>query len=310
MESKILKPQIAPASPLDEKQDKHPFLIALGERLKSLRARKGITRKALSQAASVSERHLANLEYGTGNASVLVLLQISQALDAPLSALLGDVTTSSPEWLMIRSMLETQDDKTLTQVRIGIERLIGQTQGTQDRILRFALIGLRGAGKSSLGAQLAKNIGFQFIELAKHIETLAGCSTAEIQALYGINAYRRYERRALEEVLSSQTKAVIATPGGLVSDTGTFKLALDRCHTIWLKASPEDHMNRVVAQGDLRPMTASKEAMDDLKGILAGRAAFYSKANFCLETSNQDFDKSLVILTQWVREVIDQSSLG
>jgi XRE family transcriptional regulator, aerobic/anaerobic benzoate catabolism transcriptional regulator len=310
MESKILKPQNDPTSPLDEKQDKHPFLIALGERLKSLRARKGITRKALSQAASVSERHLANLEYGTGNASVLVLLQISQALDSPLSALLGDVTTSSPEWLMIRSMLETQDDKTLTQVRLGIEQLIGQTQGIQDRELRFALIGLRGAGKSSLGAQLAKNIGFQFIELAKHIEILAGCSTAEIQALYGINAYRRYERRALEEVLASQSKVVIATPGGLVSDTGTFKLVLDRCHTIWLKASPEDHMNRVVAQGDLRPMTASKEAMDDLKGILAGRAAFYSKANFCLETSDQNFDESLVILTQWVREVIDRSSLG
>ncbi len=310
MESKILKPQTAPASPLDEKQDKHPFLIALGERLKSLRARKGITRKALSQAAAVSERHLANLEYGTGNASVLVLLQISQALDSPLSALLGDVTTSSPEWLMIRSMLETQDDKTLTQVRLGIEQLIGQTQGTQDRELRFALIGLRGAGKSSLGAQLAKNIGFQFIELAKHIEILAGCSTAEIQALYGINAYRRYERRALEEVLASQSKVIIATPGGLVSDTGTFKLALDRCHTIWLKASPEDHMNRVVAQGDLRPMTASKEAMDDLKGILAGRAAFYSKANFCLETSDQNFDESLTILTQWVHEVIDRSSLS
>jgi XRE family transcriptional regulator, aerobic/anaerobic benzoate catabolism transcriptional regulator len=310
MEPKILKPQIAPTSPLDEKQDKHPFLIALGERLKSLRARKGITRKALSQAASVSERHLANLEYGTGNASVLVLLQISQALDSPLSELLGDVTTSSPEWLMIRSMLETQDDKTLTQVRLGIEQLIGQTQGTQDRKLRFALIGLRGAGKSSLGAQLAKSIGFQFIELAKHIEILAGCSTAEIQALYGINAYRRYERRALEELLASQSKVVIATPGGLVSDTGTFKVVLVRCHTIWLKASPEDHMNRVVAQGDLRPMTASKEAMDDLKGILAGRAAFYSKANFCLETSDQNFDESLAILTQWVREVIDRSSLS
>jgi XRE family transcriptional regulator, aerobic/anaerobic benzoate catabolism transcriptional regulator len=280
MEAKIHKLPATLSSPIDEKQSKNPFLIALGERLKSLRARKGITRKALSQAACVSERHLANLEYGTGNASVLVLLQIAQALESPLSALLGDVTTSSPEWLMIRSMLETQDEKTLTRVRLGIEALIGQTQGKQAQQLRFALIGLRGAGKSSLG---------------------------EIQALYGINAYRRYERRALEDVIASQAKVIIATPGGLVSDTGTFKLALDQCHTIWLKANPEDHMNRVVAQGDLRPMTASKEAMDDLKGILAGRAAFYSKADFCLETSAQNFDQSLEILTNWVRQVIDQS---
>jgi XRE family transcriptional regulator, aerobic/anaerobic benzoate catabolism transcriptional regulator len=309
MEPKIYQPQIAQTNPVDEKQDKHPFLIALGERLKNLRARKGITRKALSQAASVSERHLANLEYGTGNASVLVLLQIAQALDSPLSALLGDVTTSSPEWLMIRSILETQDDKTLTQVRSGIEQMLGQTRGAADRKLRFALIGLRGAGKSSLGAQLAKNIGFEFVELAKHIETLAGCSTAEIQALYGVNAYRRYERRAIEEVIERHSKIIIATPGGMVSDTGTFKLALDRCHTVWLKASPEDHMNRVIAQGDMRPMTSSKEAMDDLKGILAGRAAFYSKANFCLETSDQDFQQSLQILTHWVQEVIDRSPL-
>jgi XRE family transcriptional regulator, aerobic/anaerobic benzoate catabolism transcriptional regulator len=307
MEAKIHKLSAELSSPIDEKHAKHPFLIALGERLKNLRARKGITRKALSQAALVSERHLANLEYGTGNASVLVLLQIAQALESPLSALLGDVTTSSPEWLMIRSMLETQDDKTLTQVRLGIEALIGQTQGKQARQLRFALIGLRGAGKSSLGSQLAINTGFEFIELAKRIEVLAGCSTAEIQALYGINAYRRYERRALEEVIANHAKVIIATPGGLVSDTGTFKLALDGCHTIWLKANPEDHMNRVVAQGDLRPMTASKEAMDDLKGILAGREAFYSKADFCLETSAQSFDESLEILTKWVQLVINQS---
>jgi XRE family transcriptional regulator, aerobic/anaerobic benzoate catabolism transcriptional regulator len=306
-ENVIFKPQTDEIRPMDEIPDKHPFLIALGERLKNLRARKGLTRKALSQSASVSERHLANLEYGIGNASVLVLLQIAQALESPLSALLGDVTTSSPEWLMIRGMLENQDEQSLTNVRLGIEQIIGKKQGIQERAMRFALIGLRGAGKSSLGLELAKNIGFEFIELSKHIETLAGCSTAEIQALYGINAYRRYERRALEDVIGSQNRIVIATPGGLVSDTGTFKLTLDRCHTIWLKAKPEDHMSRVVAQGDLRPMTASKEAMDDLKGILAGRAAFYSKANLTVDTSEQNFDESLRILTEWVRAVIGRS---
>ncbi len=304
MEPIISKLETADISPADEMLDRNPFLIALGERLRSLRARKGLTRKALSQAASVSERHLANLEYGTGNASILVLLQIAQALDSPLSALLGDITTASPEWLLIRSILEGKDEKTLGLVRQNIERTIGQSLAPEVRQQRFALIGLRGAGKSSLGVRLAELLGFTFVELTKTIEQLAGCSTAEIQALYGANAYRRYERRALEDVISSNSSVVIATPGGLVSDTGTYKIMLDQCYSIWLKANPEDHMSRVVAQGDMRPMAASNEAMNDLKGILEGRAAFYSKANFTLDTSKQNFEDSLRVLSTWVKSIV------
>ena len=285
-------------------EPKNPFLAALGERVRSLRARRGMTRKATALAAEVSERHLANLEYGVGNASILVLLQVANALQCSLGELIGDVTTSSPEWLMIRELLEQRDDATLQRVRVAIGEMLGTGGGNAARSSRIALIGLRGAGKSTLGQMLADDLGFPFVELSREIEKFAGCSVAEIQALYGVNAYRRYERRALEETIQTHPEAVIATPGGLVSDAATFNLLLGHCTTVWLKADPEDHMQRVMAQGDLRPMAASKEAMDDLKGILAGRAAFYSKAQFKVDTSTQALGPSFQMLRQTVRKAL------
>lgn len=282
--------------------EKNPFLLALGERVKALRARRGMTRKAVSMAADVSERHLANLEYGEGNASILVLLQVARALQCSLAELIGDVTTSSPEWLLIRELLETRDDASLRRVRIAVAGLLGSGSGHTSPCSRVALIGLRGAGKSTLGALLAEDLGFPFIELSREIEKIAGCSVSEIQALYGMNAYRRYERRALEEVVQIYPEAVIATPGGLVSDPATFNQLLSHCTTVWLQAAPEDHMKRVLAQGDLRPMAASKQAMEDLKGILSGRAAFYSKAQYQLDTSAQPQEASFQILRQTVRQ--------
>jgi XRE family aerobic/anaerobic benzoate catabolism transcriptional regulator len=288
--------------------DKNPFLASLGERVRALRSRRGMTRKAVALAADVSERHLANLEYGVGNASILILLQVAQALQCSLAELIGDVTTSSPEWLMIRELLEHRDEATLHRVRVAIGEMLGtggaNAGGPAARSPRVALIGLRGAGKSTLGQKLADDLGFTFVELSREIEKFAGCSVAEIQALYGQNAYRRYERRALEEAIQIYPEAVIATPGGIVSDPATFNLLLAHCTTVWLQASPEDHMRRVVAQGDLRPMAASREAMEDLKGILAGRAAFYSKAEFHLDTSAQPFDATFKALRHTVREAL------
>jgi XRE family aerobic/anaerobic benzoate catabolism transcriptional regulator len=160
----------------------------------------------------------------------------------------------------------------------------------------MALIGLRGAGKSTLGQMLADDLGYPFVELSREIEKFAGCSVSEIQGLYGQNAYRRYERRAVEEAIQIYPEAVLATPGGLVSDAATFNLLLAHCTTVWLQADPEDHMNRVRAQGDLRPMAASHEAMDDLKNILAGRSAFYSKAQLRVNTSDQSLADTFHIL--------------
>jgi XRE family aerobic/anaerobic benzoate catabolism transcriptional regulator len=283
----------------------------LGERVKALRARRGMTRKAVAHTADVSERHLANLEYGIGNASILVLLQVAGALQCSLAELLGDVTTSSPEWLLIRELLEHRDEATLRRVRTAIGEQLG-TGGANGKLAarstRVALVGLRGAGKSTLGQMLADDLDYPFVELSREIEKFAGCSVGEIQGLYGQNAYRRYERRALEEAVQIYPEAVIATPGGIVSDAATFNLLLAHCTTVWLQADPEDHMKRVTAQGDLRPMAASREAMDDLKGILAGRAAFYAKAELRLDTSAQPLDASFVLLRQIVRQALQLSA--
>ena len=309
MSSTILhEPSVDTGTSPDEGSEKNPFLVALGERVRALRARRGMTRKAVSLAAEVSERHLANLEYGVGNASILVLLQVAQALQCSLAELVGDVTTSSPEWLMLRELLERRDEATLRRVREAVGTLLG-TGGAHargaGRSSLVALVGLRGAGKSTLGQMLADDLGYPFVELSREIEKFAGCSISEIQALYGQNAYRRYERRALEEAIQIYPEAVIATPGGLVSDAATFNQLLAHCTTVWLQADPEDHMKRVAAQGDLRPMAASPEAMADLKGILAGRAAFYSKAEFRLDTSAQPLADTFGTLRALVRDALE-----
>ena len=265
-----------PVASADDAQPRHPFLLALGERVRELRALRGMTRKA-----------------------------VARALQCELSELLGDVTTSSPEWLLIRELLAGRSEAELRQARQALGHLF-QDPGAarRARSSRIALIGLRGAGKSTLGRRLAEDLGYAFIELSREIEQFAGCGIHEIHNLYGTHAYRRYERRALEEALQIYPEVVIATPGGLVSDAANFNLLLEHCLTIWLQADPLDHMARVRAQGDLRPMAASGEAMDDLKRILAGRAAFYAKADMRVNTSDGTEDEVFARLSQLTRAAI------
>ena len=280
------------------------MLVALGERVRALRSRRGLTRRAVAGAADISERYLANLEYGIGNASLVVLHRLAAALHCSPAELIGDATTSSPEWLLLRELLEGRDEATLRRVLVAVGEMLGTGGANLQRSSRVALLGLRGAGKSTLGRLLGEDLGFPFVELGEEIEKFTGCSVAEIQALYGMNAYRRYERRALEEAIQIYPEAVIATPGGLVSDPATFNLLLAHCTTVWLRADPEDHMKRVAAQGDMRPMADSKEAMEDLKRILAGRAPFYSKAEFRLDTSAQPLQATFAALRDVVRRAL------
>ncbi len=248
--------------------EKHPYLVTLGERVRLLRARRGLSRKAAAARAQVSERHWANLESGTGNASILVLLQVAKALQCGLVTLLEEAPAAG-------SM----------------------------RRQHIALIGLRGAGKSTLGQRLAQELGYVFVELSRVIEQLAGCSISEIHGLYGPQAYRRYERRALEDSLAQHPHAVLATPGGLVSEETTFNMMLAQCFTIWLQATPEDHMARVLAQGDTRPIAASTEAMQDLRRILNNRSPFYAKADVHFDTSAQPLEDSFQALKKaWLAQ--------
>jgi XRE family aerobic/anaerobic benzoate catabolism transcriptional regulator len=281
---------LAPKTPDRRKESdsgKEPLLVALGERLKMLRARKAMPRRALAEAAGVSERHLANLETGTGNASLLVLRQVAQALDCTIAELIGDETTKSPEGLLLRQLLRYRTQDELARARRVLMEMFGEALPPEKRADRIALIGLRGAGKTTLGRMLAEDLDRPFIELGREITRLAGCGPAEIEALYGTSAYRRYERRALEEALQLHPKSVIATGGGLVTDPASFNLVLTHAYTVWLQASPEEHMNRVIAQGDLRPMSGSEEAMEDLKTILATRGPFYAKADLTFDTSGK-----------------------
>ncbi|HWI27681.1 MAG TPA: helix-turn-helix transcriptional regulator [Stellaceae bacterium] len=267
------------------------YLRLLGERIREARARRGMTRKILARDSQVSERYLAQLEAGQGNISIVLLRQIAHAMGLPL----GDLAREEPErpvelTLLIQS-LSRLPAKDLAQARKLLTETFGAAVASERRH-RIALIGLRGAGKSSLGAKLAKALGAPFIELDREIERESGTPLAEIFDLYGQAAYRRYERRALEQVVERHDRAVIATGGSIVSEPGTFDLLLAACFTVWLTAAPEEHMGRVMAQGDTRPMAENEQAMEDLRRILAGRAQLYAKADARIDTAGKTVEQS------------------
>jgi XRE family aerobic/anaerobic benzoate catabolism transcriptional regulator len=268
------------------------FLRVLGERVRDARARRGMTRKILAHDSGVSERYLAQLETGQGNVSVLLLQRIAVALNLPLAEFLQQETSEQPvELALIGQFLQRLPAQKLSAVRSQLMRDYGAAH--TDRIKRIALIGLRGAGKSTLGSRLAKELGLPFIELDREIEREAGTSLSEIFLLYGQAGYRRYESRCLEKVVEKNEGVVIATGGSIVSEPGTYDLLLSTCRTVWLKAQPEEHMARVVAQGDTRPMTGNREAMEDLHRILRGRSALYGRADVTVDTAHKNIEQSL-----------------
>ena len=275
------------------------LLPRLGERVREARARRGMTRKILARDSGVSERYLAQLESGQGNASVLVLSEIARALNLPVADLLRDANDQSVELTLIQQLLTRLPAAKLAKVRAQLVRDCGSAYGAREN--RIALIGLRGAGKSTLGAALAKHLGVPFVELDREVEAEAGTSLHEIFLLHGQAGYRRYERRALERTLEKNDRCVIATGGSIVSEPGTYDLLLSACLTVWLRAAPEEHMARVAAQGDYRPMAGNREAMDDLRRILAGREALYAQADVTIDTAGRTVEQSLSGLVRAVQ---------
>jgi len=272
------------------------YLAAIGERVREIRARRGMSRRILARDSGVSERYLASLESGRGNVSILLLKQIAQAIDVPVEQLARSGPEASTEVALLTQWLSRLSAAEIRRASDTLHRAFGA--GGQQRKHRIALIGLRGAGKTTLGTRLAARRRVAFIELDREIEQAAGASLAELFLLYGLPAYRRHERRALESLLLRDEAMVIATGGSIVSEPETFDLLLATCRVVWLKAKPEEHMARVVAQGDQRPMAGSTEAMEDLKRILAGRELLYRKADAIVDTSGKSIAQSLRLLEQ------------
>ena len=291
--SKIAPDLQTAAKVAGEEQDR-AYLTRVGENVRQARARRGMTRKLLAQASGVSERYLADLETGSGNASLLVLKKIALALGLEVGDLVRDTPEPAVELALAIQQLERLDASGLSAARrLLMERFGGASPVSRRRV---ALIGLRGAGKTTLGAEAARRLGVPFIELDREIERAAGMELAEIFSLQGQANFRALEYQCLKAVIDRFEGAVIATGGSLVTSPKAFELLLSYCHVVWLKAQPQAHMERVVAQGDMRPMADNPQAMDDLKAILDSRTALYSKADAALDTTGKPLDVALAEL--------------
>ena len=282
----------SPPPPDAAPSDLRAFLLRLGERVRKIRSGRGMSRKALAKHSDVSERYLAQLEGGTGNCSIVLLRRIAQALSVPVAQLIDDRPDRSIENLLMRQLLDRLSPDQVTEAReLLLSRFGGPT--TEVRSGRIALIGLRGGGKSTLGPLLADELGVPFIELDREIERQSGMALTELFEMFGQATFRRMERAALEATLEENPRFVLATGGGLVTEPSTFELLLTSCLTVWLRAKPDDHMNRVVEQGDLRPISGNTRAMEDLISILSSREPLYAKADITLDTAGQTPQQSL-----------------
>ncbi len=260
------------------------FAAAVGGLVRSARAKRGITRRQLAEQSGASERYLAQIESGQGNPSVTILKGIADALDVPVAELLPSAGGRGQAFNRILDLIASVPPSELTAIADLIE---GRTTAdlAADRAQRIALVGLRGAGKSTLGRMLADRLGVPFIELDRLIEQEYGARISDLVEIAGIATFRRYERDCLDRVIAEHEAAVIAAAGGIVSSPETYGLLLRRTHTVWIKARPEEHMRRVMAQGDFRPMAQNREAMSDLVAILDARSADYARAEAELDTS-------------------------
>src|SRR6202163_5084839 len=282
------------------------FLEQLGQRVRTMRALRGMARKGRAKVSGISERYIAQLESGKGNVSIVLLRRVSNAMGAHLEDLIP-AGEPSPEWPVIRDLVRKATPNQIAQAK---DILAGQGASAKRRMsfAGIALIGLRGAGKSTLGRMLAKRIGWSFVELNKEIEAQNGLSVAEIIALYGQEGFRRMEQAAPGHLLARKELMVLATGGGIVSEPLTFDLILSSFYTIWVKAEPEEHMARVRGQGDLRPMADDRSAMAELRTILLSREPLYARASAVVDTAGLSVDAAAARLIEAVAPVLQQDA--
>ena len=285
----------APLTPPQLDSDEQAYLGRLGERVRAWRLDQGATRKALALASGVSERYLAQLESGHGNISVLLLRKVAHAMQVPVENLVREDGEAPAELALL-----THFAQSLPPDKVAAAHHLLQAQFGSPRKRRVALLGLRGAGKSSLGIRLAETLGVPFVELDREVEREAGSDLGAVFSIYGQDAYRRFERRALERVLRQHDRAVIATGGSLVTDQDNYDLLRDRCYCVWLKASPEEHMSRVISQGDMRPFKGRSAALDEIRRLLSDRDRLYARADAILDTSGKAVRNSLAQLRNLV----------
>jgi XRE family aerobic/anaerobic benzoate catabolism transcriptional regulator len=280
-------------------RDTDAYLRRLGERVRTLRNQRGMSRKALAQHAKVSERYLAQLETGKGNGSIVLLRRISRAIGMPVTQLVNEGAEPALDLVLLSQFLERLPPKALADAR---ELLLRHFSEPSDdlRKARIALIGLRGGGKSTLGRLLAARLDVPFIELDREVARRSGASLSEIFDMFGQETFRRAEREALESVLRQHRAFVMATSGSIVTEPGTLELLLASCFTVWLRAEPDEHMKRVMEQGDMRPMAHSARAMEDLIAILKSREPLYAKAAAELVTSGKTPEQNLAELLRVV----------
>ena len=281
--------------------DLDAFLAEIGARVRMARAKRGMTRRILASDSGVSERYLAKLEAGTANPSAAVMLKLSHAMDYPIGNFIPGAETMPAEMTAVVDQLRTIGTERMADVTAILDAKFDTVSARAGRI---ALIGLRGAGKTSLGRHLSNALNVPFIELNRLIEADYGASIGELLALAGQPAFRRHERRCLDQAIAAHDHAVIATGGCIVTEPDTFATLLRNCHCIWLQAMPEEHMSRVVAQGDMRPMLKNREAMADLKSILEARTPLYERAATVFDTSDLDEDAAASSLAAVARGVI------
>lgn len=269
------------------------YLVALGQQIRALRALRGMTRKMLAAHSGISERFLADVESGIGNVSVLLLHRLANALNVSTELLVTENPKQDVEFLHAVEFLRSLNSDQLRKTQSWLTKRF-RPRNVKDRTTRIALLGLRGAGKSTVGALLARQLGCPFIELDRLIEEASGMPLASMFDMYGQAGYRRFERRCLDQLLSQNRRFVLATGGSLVSESATFQRLRECCFTVWLRANPEDHMRRVLAQGDTRPMANNPEATSDLSRILVEREPLYSKADLTVDTSKTSKIRLLV----------------